>query len=86
MERGNNDVPDSFKTLASVMNGEDSRQPIHRRPAGLPIRVRKMDCVLADIQAEVQMLRREKTYLRPVRGELTGRKPSRGVRHLVPLR
>ena len=86
MERWNNDVPASFQTLASVMNGENSRQPIHRRPAGLPIRVWEIDCVLADIQAEIQMLRQEKTYLRLVRGELTGRKPSRGVRHPVPLR
>jgi len=86
MERWNNDVPASFQTLASVMNGENSRQPIHRRPAGLSIRVRDIDCVLADIQAEIQMLRQEKTYLRLVRGELTGRKPSRGVRHPVPLR
>jgi len=86
MKRWNNDVPASCQTLASVMNGENSRQPIHRRPAGLPIRVREIDCVLADIQAEIQTLRQEKTYLRLVRGELTGRKPSRGVRHPVPLR
>jgi hypothetical protein len=57
MERWNNDVPASFQTLASVMNGENSRQPIHRRPACLSIRVRDIDCVLADIQAEIQMLR-----------------------------
>ena len=63
------------------MNSEDSRLPIHRRPAGLSIRVREMDCVLADIQANIQMLRREKTYLRLVREELAGRKPSKGVRH-----
>ena len=86
MERWKNDLPDSFQTLASVMNSEDSRPPIHRRPAGLSIRVREMDCVLADIQANIQMLRREKTYLRLVRGELAGRKPSKGVRHPASLR
>lgn len=84
MECWKNDVPDSSKTLASVMNGEDSRQPVHRRPAGLPIRVREMDCMLADIQTQIQMLRRERTYLRLVRGELAGRKPSKGVLHPAP--
>jgi hypothetical protein len=76
MERCKNDVPDSSKISASVVNGEESG-----RPAGLPIRVREIDCVLADIQAEIQMLRRERTYLRLVRGELAGRKPSKGVLH-----
>ena len=67
-----NDVPDSSMTLASVMNSEDSRQPVHRRLAGLPIRVREMDCVLADIKAQIQMLRLERTYLILVRRELAG--------------
>lgn len=81
MERWKHDVPDSFQTLASGMIGEDSRRPVHRRPAGLPIRVREMDCALADIQAEIQLLRRERTYLRLVRGELAARKPSKRVLH-----
>lgn len=85
MKRWNNDVPASCQTLASVMNGEKSAaySPEAGRSAD---QVREIDCVLADIQAEIQMLRQEKTYLRLVRGELTGRKPSRGVRHPVPLR
>jgi hypothetical protein len=86
MKPWKSDVPNSFQTLMSAMNGENSRPPIHRRPAGLSIRVREMDCVLADIQAEIQMLRREKTYLRMIRGELAGRKPSKGVRHPASLR
>lgn len=44
---------------ASVMNGEDSQQPVHRRPAGLTIRVEEIDCVLADIQAQIEMLGRD---------------------------
>jgi hypothetical protein len=79
MECWKNDVPDSSKISASVVNGEESR-----RPAGLPIRVREMDCVLAAIQAQIEMLLREKTYLRLVRGELAGRKPSKGVLHPAP--
>ena len=86
MERWKNDVPDSFHTLGSVMNDKDSRRPVHRRPAGLTIRVRGMDCVLADIQAQMEMLRRERTYLRLVRRELAGGKPSKGVRHPAPPR
>lgn len=59
-------------TSASVMNGVDSRQPILQRSPGLMIRVREIDCMLADIQAHMQMLRREKTHLGLVRAELTG--------------
>lgn len=66
-----NSVPDSSRTLASVMAGEDSRQPVHRRPAGLTIRVREIDCMLADIKAHMQTLRRERTHLGLVRAELT---------------
>jgi hypothetical protein len=72
-----NDVPDVSQTSVSVMNGEDSRQPAHRRPAGLTDRVRGIDCLLADIQAQIQMLRRERTYLRLVRRELAGMKAKR---------
>jgi hypothetical protein len=70
MEHRQKGVPDSSRTLASVMNGEDSRQPIHRRPSSLTIRVREIDCMLADIQAHMQILRREKTHLGLVRKEL----------------
>ena len=86
MERWKHDVPDSFQTLSSGMIGEGSRRPVHRRPTGLPIRVREMDCALADIQAEIQRLRRERTYLRLVRGELAGKKPSETVLHPAPPR
>lgn len=86
MKRLENDVPDSFQTLASGITGEDSRQLVHLRPTGLPIRVREMYCALADIQAEIQMLRRERTYLRLVRGELAARKPRKRVFPLAPPR
>ena len=80
MECLKNDVPDSSQISASVVNGEESR-----RPAGLPIRVREMDCVLAAIQAQIQRLRRERFYLRLVRKELAGRKLSKEVLHHAPL-
>lgn len=72
-----NDVPGLSQTSANLVNGEESRQPVHRRLAGLTIRVRGMDCVLADIQAQIQLLRRERTYLRLVRGELAGMEAKR---------
>ncbi len=77
MEHCKDDVPGLSQISASAMNGEISRQPVHQRPAGLPIRVREMDCVLADIHAQIQMLRRERTYLRLVRGELAGMEAKR---------
>lgn len=72
MEHRGKGMPDSSRTWVSIVTGEDSRQPIHRRPAGLTIRMREIDCMLADIQAHMQMLRREKTHLGLVRAELTG--------------
>lgn len=72
MESLKSDMPVSSQIVASVVNGEESRQPIHPRPSGLTIRVREIDCLLADIQAQMEMLRRERTYLGLVRGELAG--------------
>lgn len=67
-----NDVLSLSTTSASVMNGTDSRQPILRQPPALTIRVRELDCMLADIQAQIQSLRREMTHLGLVRKELAG--------------
>ena len=72
MEHRKAGVPDSSRAFASIMTGENSGQPILRRLPGLTIRVREIDCMLADIQAHMQMLRREKTHLGLVREELAG--------------
>jgi hypothetical protein len=72
MERCENDVPYASETSVSVMNSTDSRQPVHRRPSGLRVRVREMDCVLDHIQTQIELLQRERTYLRLVRLELAG--------------
>lgn len=71
MEHRKTGVSESSHILAGIMIGENSRQPILRRSPGLTIRVREIDCMLADIQAHMQMLRREKTHLGLVREELT---------------
>lgn len=72
MERCKSEVPGLSQTSTSLMNGQDGRPPVRRRRAGRMIRVRGVDCVLADIQAQIEMLRRERTYLRLVREELAG--------------
>jgi hypothetical protein len=64
------DVAGVSQTSASVMNGEESRQPVRRKAAGLTSRVREIDCMLADIQAHIQRLRQERTHLGLVRDEL----------------
>jgi hypothetical protein len=72
MERWKSDMQDSAQILVSVMNREDRRQSVSRRPAGLTITVEKIDRVLAEVQAEIEVLRRERTNLGLVRGELVG--------------
>jgi len=70
MELWENDVSGSSQTLASAVNGEEGRQPVDRRPAGLTITVEKIDRVLTAIQAEIEMLGRERINLGLVREEL----------------
>jgi hypothetical protein len=65
-------VPGLSRTSASVKNGEERRQSLRRRPVGLTITVEKVDRVLAEVQAEIEVLRRERTNLGLVRGELVG--------------
>ena len=50
----------------------DGQQPIPTMSPGLTIRVRIIDCLLADIQAKIQILRQERTHLGLVRAELAG--------------
>ena len=70
MGRRKNNVPGVSKTSARGMNGEHRQQPVFQERATLTSRVRRIDCILADIQAEIDQLRRERTHLRLVRGEL----------------
>ena len=52
------------------MNGEESRETIHRKPVGLTITVEKIDRILADVHSQIEMLRRERTDLGLVRWQL----------------
>jgi hypothetical protein len=72
MKLEKHDVPGLSQTSASVMNREDRRQSVRRRPAGLTRRVREIDCMLADIQADIQRLRQERIHLGLMREELAG--------------
>lgn len=65
-----NDVACLSQASPSVMPGKDSQPLVYRRPAGLSIRVRRIDCMLADIQAHMQRLRLERTHLGLMRDEL----------------
>ena len=64
------DGPGFSQTSVGVMNREDRRQSVRRKPAGPTIRVREVDCMLADIQAHIQRLQLERTHLGLVRDEL----------------
>ena len=67
-------LPQTAESVATrVVQGEDIGSSVHHRPAGLTIRVRKIDCMLADIQAHIQTLRQEQTHLGLVREELNGK-------------
>lgn len=72
MKLEKHDVPGLSQTSTIVMNGEESRRSVRRRPAGLTIRVREIDCMLADIQADIQRLRQERIHLGLMREELAG--------------
>ncbi|QPD05107.1 MAG: hypothetical protein Nkreftii_002881 [Candidatus Nitrospira kreftii] len=72
MELCKSDVAGLGQVSPSVMSGEDSRPPVHRRWAGRTIRLRGIICALADIQAQIERLQQERVYLRMVEEELAG--------------
>jgi len=59
------------QTSSRAMNSERRQLPVRARPAGLMNRVTGIDCMLADIEMEMQRLRDERIHLRLVREELT---------------
>lgn len=60
------------ETTTLVMNREECQPLVYQRRAGWGIRVRGIDCALADIQAQIEILQQERTYLRLVQKELAG--------------
>jgi hypothetical protein len=72
METKNNDISDLSQTSVGLMDGAEGRQTVHRRPVGLTIRVEKIDCVLADVQTQIETLRQMTINLRLARVRLAG--------------
>jgi hypothetical protein len=70
MEPKNYDLSGLSQISMSAMNSEEGRQTAHQRLVGLTITVEKIDRVLTDIQAQIVFLRREKSNLGLVRGEI----------------
>ena len=72
MEPMNNDVSGLSQTSVGLMDSEEGRQTVHRRPVGLTITVEKIDRVLADVQTQIEILRQNKINLGLVREQLAG--------------
>lgn len=70
MEPENNDQSALSQTSVGLMDSEEGRQTVCRKPVGLTITVEKIDRVPADIQAQIEFLRRERTNLGLVRGAI----------------
>ena len=70
MEPKNYDLSGVSQISMSAMNSEEGRQTAHQRLVGLTITVEKIGRVLTDIQEQVESLRRERTSLGLVRGQL----------------
>jgi len=73
MEPWKHDVLSSSQTSVSVIKDERSRQPVHGKRVSLLIRVRGIDCMRADIEAQIRRLRQERIHLSLVRKGLTDR-------------
>jgi hypothetical protein len=72
MEPKNNDVSGLSQTSVGLMDSEEGRQTVHRRPVGLTITVEKIDRVLADVQTQIETLRQNRINLGLVREQLAG--------------
>lgn len=72
MEPKNSDVSGLSQTSVGLMDSEEGRQTVHRRPVGLTITVEKIDRVLADVQTQIETLRQNRINLGLVREQLAG--------------
>jgi hypothetical protein len=72
MEPKNNDVSGLSQTWVGLMDSEEGRQTVQRRPIGLTITVDKIDRVLADVQTQIETLRQNRINLGLVREQLAG--------------
>jgi hypothetical protein len=63
METKHDDISGLSQPLVSAMNHEEGQQAMQRRPVGLTITVEKIDRALADVQAQIEYLRRYRINL-----------------------
>jgi len=70
MEPQNTDLSVVSRTSVGLMHNEEGRETFQRRPVGLTITVEKIDLALADVQAKIELLRRDKINLGLVRVQL----------------
>lgn len=83
MALSKHDVASSSHTLSGVIKDERDRQSIHGKQDNLLKRVRGIDCMLADIEAQIRRLRQERIHLSLVREGLTGRRSGESLHDLV---
>jgi hypothetical protein len=72
MEPKNNDISGVSQIPVDLMNSEEGCETIHRKPVGLTITAEKIERVLADVQSQIENLRRDRENLGLVRGQLAG--------------
>ncbi len=65
-----NDLSGVSEASVGLAKSEEGREPLCRKPAGLTITVEKIDRILADVQLQIEGLRRKRTDLGLVRGQL----------------
>jgi len=65
-----NDLFGKSEASVGLVKSEEDRQPLRRKATGLTITVEKIDRLLADVQLQIEGLRRERTNLGLVRGQL----------------
>ena len=58
------------QTSVGLMDSEEGRGTIYRRPVGFTITVEKIDRIMADVQTPIETLRQKTTSLGLVRGQL----------------
>lgn len=72
METQHNDISGLPRPSVGMMNREEGEETIHQKPVGLTITVEKIDCILADLQTQIESLRQNSINLGLVRGQLAG--------------
>ena len=70
MESQHNDQSGVSEAEVALVNSEEGGEPLRRKPDGLTITVEKIDRILADVQLQIEGLRRERTGLGLVRRQL----------------